>query len=345
MTNLDVMIGQMIMTGFRGTEVNENSSIIKQIQRFHPGGVWLVDNENPMGENIGNISSPEQLKKLVSELQSFSQIPLLVSIDAEGGRVIRLKEIYGFPQTYTAKHVGEKDNILFTRDQALMIAQELRQAGINLNLSPVVDLYINPYNTALGGKERCYSTDPYKVYSNAREIILVHHEKNVLCCLKHFPGHGSSANDTHIGFVDVSNTWSEKELFPFKQLINEGLADAILTAHIFNRHLDENFPATLSYNIITGMLKQNMNFEGVVISDDILMGAIKDNFSYEDAIIKAINAGVDIILQSNVLRYSDNTIEEIFVVIKNAVIQRQIPINRIEDAYERIMKMKKKLQV
>lgn len=341
--DFDVKIGQMIMVGFRGTEAGKDSQIIKFIKEFHLGGVWLVDNENPMGETLGNISSPEQLKKLTGELQSASDIPLLISIDAEGGKVIRLKEKYGFPKTYSAKEIGEKDDSQFTKEQYTLISGRLKESGVNMNLAPVIDLFINPDNPALGGKDRCLSADPAKVAVHARMIIEALHSNNVFCCLKHFPGHGSSTEDTHIGCVDVSKTWTSNELIPYQQLIKDGIVDAVLTAHIFNEHLDKDYPATLSHKIITGLLREKLGFNGVVISDDILMGAIKDNFSYDEAIELALNAGVDIILQSNVLWYREDSVEEIFDIIKKGVLSGRISEEKIEESYIRIMNLKKRL--
>jgi len=241
---LDVMIGQMIMVGFRGMEVNCDSTIIKHIRKYHIGGVWIVDNENPVDKSKGNIQSAKQLKKLTADLYAAADILPLISIDAEGGRVIRLKETYGFPKTYSAQYVGEKDDLEFTRSHSEKIAELLSYNGINLNLAPVVDLFINPNNPALGGKERCYSDDPEKVLMHARQVIKVHHENNILCCLKHFPGHGCSTEDTHIGFVDVTKCWRKTELYPYEKLIKEDLADCILTAHIYNKNFDADYPAT-----------------------------------------------------------------------------------------------------
>lgn len=341
--DLELKIGQMIMAGFRGTKADSESPIVRIIKKYNPGGVWIVDNENPLGESIGNIASRGQLRQLTYDLQNAAEVPLLISIDAEGGRVIRLKEIYGFPATYSARYLGEKDDPELTREQNRVISGILKDTGVNLNLAPVVDLFINPANPALGGKERCFSADPEKVTAHARSVIEAHHEKNILCCLKHFPGHGSSTEDTHIGYVDVSNTWTEKELIPYQKLIDENLADIILTAHIYNRNLDPDYPATLSHNILTKLLRERMGFKGVVISDDILMGAIRNNYKYEEAILLAVNAGVDIILQSNVVGYTEDNVEEIFNVIRDGILNGKIPESRVEESYERIQKLKKRV--
>lgn len=338
--SLDQKIGQMVIVGFRGTVVNKDSPVIRAIRDGHLGGVWLTDNDSPMGKTIGNIESPRQLKQLISDLQSAAEIPLIVSIDAEGGQVVRLKEKYGFPKTFPASYLGQKNDLQLTYQQSRLIAEILYEAGINFNFSPVLDLNRNPDNPALGLKERCYSDDPQIVWQHALKVVEAHHEKNIKTCLKHFPGHGSARHDSHVGFVDVTETWSPDELSVYQNFINAGLADAILTAHVFHKEFDDRYPATLSRNIITALLREKIGFNGIVISDDMNMGAIQNNYSYEEAVELAILAGVDMILQSNVDHYQPDVAQVTMTIIKKLVHEGRISEERIEQSFLRIKRVK-----
>ena len=342
--SLDYKIGQMVMTGFRGAEVDSNSPIIKNIRKRHLGGVWLTDNESPMEDTIGNVESPEQLKNLVSDLKKFSDVPLFVAVDAEGGKIIRLKEKYGFPKTYSAKYLGQKDDPDFTYNAALKIAKTLNEAGINFNFSPVLDLDLEPDSPALGQKERCFSKDPDKVIRHAGQIIEANHSLGILCCQKHFPGHGSTSDDSHDDYVDVSDSWTEKELKPYQYFIENDMADAILTAHILIKQFDYKYPSTLSKKIITGLLRNKLNYQGIVISDDLNMGAIRLNYDYADAIELAINAGVDIILNSNVMKYNENIAQITIETIKKLVKDNRLRRSRIDQSFSRINKLKRGLE-
>ncbi len=341
--NLEQKIGQMIMTGFRGESPDENSTITKHIKQYNLGGVWLTDNESPMQETIGNISSPQQLKNLTNSLQQYADTPLFIAIDAEGGQVVRLKEKYGFPKTYSARTLGQKDDPDFTFQQALKIAHLLKDIGINFNFSPVLDLDIHPESPALGQKERCFSSDPEKVQIHAEQIIKAHHQHDILTCLKHFPGHGSTMDDSHHGFVDATESWDDKELKPYQHFIDNNMANAILTAHIFIKDFDDSHPATLSHSIISELLRDKMGYKGVVISDDLNMGAIRLNYSYKEAVELAIKAGVDIILNSNVMQYNTNIAEITFQTIKYLVQSGNISKTRIDKSFSRIMKLKRNL--
>ena len=239
---LDQKIGQMLMVGFRGTEVDRNHFIIKEIRNQNLGGVILYDHDVTHKLRKRNISSPAQLKTLISSLQQASKTPLLVAIDQEGGSVARLKERDGFPATLSHSSLGRQDDPQTTEKQAAGIAETLADLGININMAPVVDLCVNPDNPVIAKRERCFSSDPEKVTAHALTYIKAHHQHGVLTTLKHFPGHGSSRSDSHLGFTDVSDTWSEKELIPYTRIIAGGQADAVMTAHVFNARLDDRYP-------------------------------------------------------------------------------------------------------
>ncbi len=341
--SLEVKIGQMLMIGFRGLEVNDEHPIVQDIRDRHLGGVVLFDYDVPTQTPVRNIESPEQVKALVQALQAVSPTPLLVAIDQEGGKIRRLKEKFGFPPTVSAQYLGTMNDLALTREHAAAMAQTLAQLGINLNLAPVVDLNTNPDNPIIGQLERSFSADPEVVTNQALEFIKAHHEQGVLCTLKHFPGHGSSTGDSHLGLVDVTDTWARTELEPYANLIEAKEADAIMTAHVFNTDLDPDYPATLSKSTITGILREELHYDGVVISDDMQMGAIADHYGFETAIQATIEAGVDIIAIANNSVYEEDIAARTASLIKQLVQDGTIGEERIDESYQRIRQLKNRL--
>ena len=340
--SLESKIGQMLMVGFRGlTITNHHDPVIQDIRDRHIGGVILFDRDVPQQQPVRNIQSPAQVRNLVTALQAYAKIPLLIGIDYEGGIINRLKERYGFPATVSHEYLGTQHNRSLTNHYASQMAKTLATMGVNLNFAPVVDLNVNPHNPIIGQKERSFSANPTIVSDQALEFIKAHHQQGVLCTLKHFPGHGSSTNDSHLGLVDVTDTWSEQELLPYKTLIPTGQVDAVMTGHIFNKHLDPRYPATLSKPIITGLLRQQLNYSGVVFSDDLQMKAITHHYGLTTAVQKAIEAGVDIILIGNNLDvFVENIATQVITIIKQLVADGTISPDRIEESYQRIQLLK-----
>lgn len=325
-------IGRMLIVGFRDANVTKDSTIVKQIQKYDLGGVILFDREYKDRTKPKNIRSKQQLKALTSQLQSFANKPLLISIDQEGGRVARLKKKYGFAVAPSAKSVakiGVEGAKIIYKKQAKMLSE----SGINCDLAPVVDLEINPKNRVIVGLERSYG-DAKTTIKYARIFIDALKRQRVLSVLKHFPGHGSSQGDSHKGFVDISDTWSGKELKPYRELIKENRADIIMSAHVFNRYLDKHYPATLSYKINQELLRDDLGFNGVLISDDMQMGAITQNYSLKEAVTLAINSGVDMLLFGNQLAQQniDDLVDLIFTQVKSGAIDYK----RIQEANRRI---------
>ncbi len=341
--DLDLKIGQMLMVGFRGLELRSDNPIVQDIRERHLGGVFLFDNDVAADSSVRNIQSPQQVKALTAALQKIAAVPLLIGIDQEGGKVVRLKETFGFAPTVSEQYLGTLNQLDTTRAYAETAAKTLAQAGINLNLAPVVDLNTNPNNPVIGKLERSFSADPIVVTKHAMEVIDAHHRQAVLCTLKHFPGHGSSTSDSHLGFVDVTNTWSSKELDPFENLMKAERADVVMTAHIFNSKLDPDLPATLSKPIITDILRRNLGYDGVVISDDMQMGAITQFYGLETALQKTIEAGVDIISFANNLVYEPDIVARAIAIIKRLVLKGTIDVDRIDQSYQRISRLKKRL--
>ena len=339
---LDVKIGQMLMVGFRGVSAPENSAIVRTIREQHVGAVVLFEyNISP------SLQASATLRNLTGALQEAavqaSQIPLLIAIDQEGGQVTRLREAYGFPRTVSAGYLGTLDDVDATYSFASAMASSLADHGVNLNLAPVVDVNVNPRNPVIGAYERSFSADPETVTTQADAFIRAHHDHGVLCTLKHFPGHGSSTGDTHLGFVDVTDRWSDEELVPYRRLIQAGATDAIMTAHIYNATLDRELPATLSQPIITGLLREQLGFQGVVISDDMQMRAISKYYDFAHAVQAAVLAGVDILAIANSLTYSGDAAARAHAAIRALVDDGRIAEDRIDASYARIMALKQRL--
>lgn len=334
-------IGQLLMIGFRGTETGDSSAIVRDIRNGHIGGVVFFDRDLALGTSERNIHSQEQVKTLIESLQSRAAIPLLVAVDQEGGQVARLKEKTGFPAMVSAQYLGRMDDTELTLGYAERSATAMAACGFNLNFAPLVDLNINPENPIIGKYERSYGADPDTVVRHALAVIEGHHRHGIACTIKHFPGHGSSFQDSHLGFTDVSDTWSEIELQPFRKIIIGGQADAIMTAHIFNRRLDTEFPATLSKKSIIGLLRKEMRFSGVVISDDMDMKAISSEYSRETALALALNAGNDILLFANNLVYDPDIAIRTQEMILALIAAGRVSAALIHRAYRRVINLKK----
>jgi beta-N-acetylhexosaminidase len=338
--SLDAKIGQMLMIGFRGLEVSDDHFVVRDIRERNMGGVVLFDYDVPSQSPVRNVESPSQLKTLVTTLQAVSDTPLLIAIDHEGGALTRLKEKRGFPPTLSHQALGKLDDTDFTYEQATAMAQTLVELGINLNLAPVVDLNVNPDNPIIAKYERSFSADSEVATRHAIAFIQAHHARGVRCTLKHFPGHGSSTEDSHLGMVDVTDTWSWDELSPFAHVVEAGLADAIMTAHVFNADLDADYPATLSSKIIGGLIRGKLAYDGVVISDDMQMGAIANHYDFETAVRKAIEAGVDILTFANNSVYEENIVARAVTLVKQLVKEGSISEARIDASYQRIKRLK-----
>jgi len=339
--SLDVKIGQMLMVGFRGLTVDDQSPIIQDIRKRNICGVILFDYDVPLKSPIRNIKSPKQVKALTAALQEASLIPLFIAIDQEGGKVNRLKEKFGFPPSVSEQYLGKINKPDTTRRFAKITARTLANLGINLNFAPVVDLNTNPDNSIIGKLERSFSADPEVVVIHSLTVINAFHNCGMLSAIKHFPGHGSSMNDSHKGFVDVTDSWSPDELKPFETIIKSGKCDMVMTAHTFNRKLDPKWPATLSSRTIKGILRKNLNYEGVVISDDMQMKAIRSFYGLETAIKTAILSGVDILLFTNNSVFEEDIATRAVAIMKKLIFRGEISPERINESYMRIMKLKK----
>jgi len=339
--SLAIKIGQMVMIGFRGLSVAEAPDIAEDILERRIGGIVLFDYDVPLHAPSRNISSPEQLSLLTLELQKLSAIPLLISIDQEGGRVNRLKAKFGFPPSVSAEHLGTLNNPDSTTTAAALTARTLQAMHIGLNFAPVADLNVNPDNPVIGKLGRSFSGDPEIAVPNIRLTVKTFNREGIIATLKHFPGHGSSTTDTHKDFTDITNSWSEKELEPYRAMIASGYRDAIMTAHVFNAKLDPIYPATLSKSTITALLRKKLGFRGVVISDDMQMKAIADRYGLEEAIRLAIDAGVDVLLFGNNTSWDPAIATKATEIIRSLVEKRVVTPRRIDLSYRRVIELKK----
>lgn len=332
-------LGQMFLVGFTACHIDDRHWLIHSIQHDSLGGVVLFD-KNIKGFRQ-NITSPQQLLSLLQDISQYADIPLFFSIDQEGGKVCRLKEGDGFPYTFSAAELGRQDPEATTL-QADAIAQTLAGCGINLNFAPVVDLNLQPDNPVIGRFQRSFGNTAAQVVAHAIAWIKAHHRHGVACCLKHFPGHGSSGQDSHLGFVDITESWQNAELEPYRALIDQGYADAIMTGHLVHRKLDpEAMPATLSPAMINGLLRRELGFCGPVFSDDLQMRAITQGWSYQEAVQKAVLAGVDVLVVGNNLAPQDDVVSQGIEAIQDLLDQGRISEERILASLARISALKK----
>lgn len=338
--SLDMMIGQMIMIGIGDFDTLDKSApIFDALKNGKAGGIILFE------KNISAKDSKKNLKAIISYAKKKSPVPLLVSIDEEGGKVNRLKSKYGFPKTVSAQYIGELNNFDSTRLYAMQTASILSELGFNLNYAPTLDVNVNPSNPVIGSLGRSYSGDFSTVTKHAAEVIQMHDSLNIVTALKHFPGHGSSKNDTHLGIADVSESWEIEEIYPYKTLLDSNLVKMIMTAHIVNDIIDpDKLPATLSYKTVTGLLRGFLNYQGVIISDDMQMGAISEEYGLEEAIKLSINAGVDILMFANNVPNSDLvSSDQVQNIIRKKVDIGEISVQRIINSYQRIIQLKKSI--
>lgn len=259
--------------------------------------------------------------------------------------VTRLKSKYGFPQTISTEDIGRGTDEQASK-YAHQMADVLKQIGINFNFAPVLDVNVNPENPVIGALGRSFSSNPEKVAHYASIFSQAYKEKGILCTYKHFSGHGSSTNDTHDGFVDVTKTWKAYELVPYKTLIRQSEScPVIMTAHVTNTRLDsKGLPCTLSYEMITKLLREELHFNGVVVTDDMQMKAIADQYGSADAIKLSINAGADILLFGNRMVSVRQDPKQLIDIIYDSIQSGEISETRINEAYQRIMKLKAQLR-
>ena len=342
--SLRAMAGQMLLVGFRGTAVNNESPILRDIREHNLGGVILFDRDVQLQSPERNIQSPGQVQALTATLQANAGTPLFVAVDQEGGRVRRFREDRGFAPSPSAKAMGQGSPEQ-TRLEGERTGRLLAGLGVNLNFAPVADVDVNPQSPAIGALERSFSADPDLVALHAHSFSRGLMAQGVLPCLKHFPGHGSATADSHLGLTDISKTWTPTELRPYELLIPLKASPLIMTGHLFLRQFDDAHPCTLSKTVLTGLLRQRLGFDGVIVSDDMQMRAIAGHYGLDEAILLAVEAGVDILVFGNNLDYDPDIVPRAIDILVKAVEEGRLSAERIAASHRRIQAVKQQLRI
>lgn len=322
--SLTEKIGQMVMMSLPGTEVDDEARYA--LHQFHYGGIVLFDR---------NFESKEQVKNFVLDVQSGAgeKVPLFVAIDEEGGLVSRGKEV--IPAPPSEEMVGKEDKA-FARKLASQVAGDLKDIGVNVNFAPVVDLGL--------GRERSYSTKPYEVLKFAEAAGAGYKEKGLMYTLKHFPGIGKGTVDSHEEFSSIEATEHElrkEDLVPFREIINDSdkgrnFDYMIMVGHFLYPAFEPELPASLSEKIITGLLRKDLGYEGLIITDDLGMGAIIKQYTFGEAALKAVQAGNDIVLVCHDYGHA----EDAYMGLLNGVKEGKISEKRVDESVRRIIKAK-----
>ena len=320
---LEEKIGQMMLIGVHGTQID--TDIKYMLNTYKVGGIIYYDR---------NMETLDQVKNFSAELQKNSKIPLFIAIDEEGGRVSRMK--HALPPPPSQEIIGQSGNFNLEKVHAVEIARKLRELGINLNFAPVADV---------GKNERMFSTDSKIVAEFLSNAAKGYESEKFFYTLKHFPGIGKAKIDPHkdISIIeDSKEILMQEDVFPFKKIISEqdNSKFMVMIGHLKYSALDNKNPATLSPEIISKLLREELNFQGVIITDDLEMGAVKNYNSPEQIGLQAVKAGADILL----VCHNYETQKKICDAVLNAVQSGEIPEDRINQSVRRILKMKNYLQ-
>ncbi|MBP5472306.1 MAG: glycoside hydrolase family 3 protein [Lachnospiraceae bacterium] len=281
----------------------------------------------------GNISSGDQLKKFLTDAQGYSQIPLFLTLDEEGGRVTRLQNTVGTTQIgpmYDYHELGT--GVAYTN--AMVIAADIKSYGFNMDLAPVADVWSNPENTVIG--DRAYSTDYIEASELVSAAVQGFHSQGIPCCLKHFPGHGDSSEDSHYGAVYIYKSLADikaEECLPFASGINAG-ADCVMMGHLIISELGDD-PALFSKTLIRDILRGELGFKGIVMTDSLQMKAMTDYYGVSDIAVRSVDAGCDILLMPSDVPFTVKAIED-------AVSAGVITESRIDESVRRIISLKVK---
>ncbi len=324
-------IGQMFVVGFDGTE--PGADLKEMIKNRYVGGVILFQR---------NVKDPGQLLGLnnsIKEINKSNKAPLLISVDEEGGRVSRMPD--RFRDMPEALSVGNTKNSGYAYDIGGILAGETAAFGFNTDFAPVLDIWSNPKNTVIG--DRAFGKDPETVSGMGIQVMNGIRDGGIIPVVKHFPGHGDTVTDSHVGLPKVDygmDRLESFELVPFKNAIAEG-AEAVMVAHILMSALDNKYPASLSKAVITDLLRDKMGFDGVVITDDMTMGAIAENYSIGKAAVRSVLAGADIILVCHGTESQKLAMDSVEAAVKNGT----IPAARIDESVGRILRLKYKFEL
>ncbi len=323
---LDEKIGQMVIAGIEDEAPGENTHTL--LKQYHVGGFILFS------KNLKNANQSLQLINSLKEINSTNPIPLFISVDEEGGRVSRLpQEIIKMP---SSQSIGNKNSVLLSYQVGKTLAKKLKAFGFNMNYAPVLDINSNPKNPVIGN--RAFGSTPEIVTDMGISVMKGLQSENMISVIKHFPGHGDTATDSHIGLPVVNHSLERLqnfELLPFAEAIKKD-ADAVMVAHILLPQIDPTYPSSMSKKIITDLLREDLNFKGVIMSDDMTMGAILKNYDIKEAAIASVQAGTDLLL----VCHNFNNVTYVINGIKEAVQNGSISEERINESVYRILKLK-----
>ncbi len=337
--DLKKKVGQIFIIGLPGV-TSVDDGVRSVLEDINPSGIAIFRS---------NIESPEQLKGLIADLQKIPETPYFIAIDAEGGVINRLVTEKGFAIVTPSAQTLGKRSVEKTGVAIRTLSSQLQSLGINWNFAPVVAVNINPEGEAIGALERSFSADPEIVISHAKAFIQASESFNVIPTIKHFPGLGSAANNTDFATADTTDTFrSDEELLPYRHLIGTfDYNSPVMVTHVINRDLDPSgLPASLSKRITTDLLRDQMGFEGVIVVDDMQAAAIVQNFDISDATIKAILAGVDIIMFDNTrttfpLQATTAARDAVLQAVKDGTITEE----QFNTSLQRIKKLREKFGV
>lgn len=333
--DLDHMLGSMLMLGFRGASLPQNSPFLQMIREGKIGNVILFDKDVATGAQR-NVVSPDQLGKLCAAIKAAAATPIFIAIDQEGGQVRRLKAQKGFFNLPSAQSMGQ-GNPHTTLELASEAGREMARLGINLDFAPCVDVDTNPFNPIIGRLGRAFSSDAQIVARHALAFGLGLAKTGVAPVLKHFPGMGCAKEDPHTGSADVSQCWKpDIDLLPYAEIFRQGWPGAVMTAHIVQSNLDPSLAATFSKKIITGLLREGLGWEGVVISDDLQMKGAAEGKDLQELMLSAIDAGIDILLFGNNLQYDPDLPAKVWQQLRLLVDEGKVSEERIRESWRRI---------
>ncbi len=330
------MAGQMILMGFAGDSVEATAPLTEMIGEGRLGGVMYLKS---------NVVSLDAVKRMNARFVAANpHLPPFIALDQEGGKVERLTEAVGFAEIPAAADIARTTDPLGAEEIYAKMAMGLKALGFTLNFGPVVDLALNPDNPVIARYGRAYGADPQTVVDYAEAFVEAHRRAGVLTALKHFPGHGSSTQDSHEGFVDITANWQPVELEPFRRLITDGDADMVMVAHLYHDKFgidpERRQPASLNPSWIEGVLRFQLGFQGVVITDDLEMGAVRKSFTLKESVEQAVRAGADILLFSNTVKPRLSLADEVRAILV-AEAQRDPDFRaRIVQSYGRIVALK-----
>lgn len=303
-----------------------DDAVISRIEEYPVGGIALFSR---------NITSAEQLPMFISDLQSNSKYPLFIAVDEEGGRVARIanSDFFNVASYKSMEDIGKAGDASKAEEVGRQIGLYLKELGFNLDFAPVADTNTNPQNIVIG--DRSYGSDPALVARMVSAQLDGMHDSGIMGTLKHFPGHGDTKDDTHSGYVSIEKTWDELkecELVPFITALPK--ADMVMVSHITAVNVtSDKLPTSMSEMMITGKLRNELGYDGVIITDAMAMGAVADNYASAEAAVTAVKAGVDIILMPQ-------NLDEAFNGVMNAVIDGEISMARLDESVMRILKLK-----